>query len=422
MFRWQGNGAGTKSAWNDGRNWVDQNDAPYPQARYPGSLAGTEDEVLLDIELATGALPLEGYDGTSLEVLKSFKIASAYQDTVGRAAAYLKIKAKEVIINSPKNTAGMYIHQLQNGSSTTVLGGSNINLAGDLDNFKALTGSGTIISGATLTKPFFGYVASTDTDTSWVIEEGVTVSEALQTGGYIDCYATLTQSSENGYLNDLTQHGGIWVQRANLTRYDGIGGTLNWLEGNIYEAKVSGAFIDASQGKAARIVTTLAVSGVTEIDINNGLANIRVGKYIDISGGTVHFSPQSRVSLKSKSAYFIIQDTATVAASDEYNSAWISLSEYEHLQAVIQDGGIAGLEDVVSGFYAASDSAGTDAEVVSNSLDYIEDLGIPSGVDVRQNSVWGYKLPAGKPYVSLKINNMTGQAVTVSVLGIKRSF
>jgi hypothetical protein len=38
LFRWTGNGAGTKSDWHDGRNFIDLAGAAYPQTRHPGSV------------------------------------------------------------------------------------------------------------------------------------------------------------------------------------------------------------------------------------------------------------------------------------------------------------------------------------------------------------------------------------------------
>lgn len=279
LFRWRGDGAGTKSAWNDGRNWVDGAGTPYAQARYPGSSGGDNDSVELDVAISGTAQALAGYDTSGLVALASFVIGRSYDQPVGSSGNKLILNATRVVVDA-RASGDIY---LQGGNITNLIvsdvkSDSMLYLSGSIRSLFALKGkitaentwassnevvvgySGNITSDVTLTIPATGNAPS----------NGI-----LQYGGVLDISVAA----------GLTTAGGSAALRAGGGAVVLLGNTpvVTWNAGNITSVAAWGGQFVASTASAATI-TTLKIGGSADVNLNNGTGNITVTNLAYLGG------------------------------------------------------------------------------------------------------------------------------------------
>ena len=294
QFVWFGDGAGTKSDWDDGRNWRDLADNVYAEARYPGSVTDVHDDVLFRGVLGATALSPLGYDGSALARLRSLEVAPDYDGSIGGAGDWLAVPTDGLVLNGTQ-AGSIYIERIDGADTDTTIvrSGSGIHLRGTFENFRVMKGSGSFDAGVPNVNPtivdngWFGYetLSGINTDVVWIINEGVTISNITQSGGVVTNY--------NG-ITTFTQNGGVWyhygrgnTQSGNILHYNGYGGILYPMESSVCDALLAGASIDASTRKLPGYLQFAYVGPNSVINIENGLGNIRVTGNITNNGGTI---------------------------------------------------------------------------------------------------------------------------------------
>lgn len=271
LFRWRGNGAGTKSAWADGRNWVNASGAAYLQARYPGSLTEDLDEVVFDAPLGVGALSPAGADMSAAEDLLSLTVGPDYDGSLASAGVPLEFRARAV--NLQANSAkGIYLR----GAATNVSGmdvrggGAALEIGGawgaPVRLFRAK--NAIVKSSADLFGLSILYENTRSNDVILTIEAGaqVTTEGITQMGGIVTCL-------EPAAL--LTVGGGRFIMRGGGTLVTVEGGVLEWAAGNLDgNLAITGGRVDASTGATARTYRRVELFAGGSLDIDNGLRNI----------------------------------------------------------------------------------------------------------------------------------------------------
>ena len=292
IFRWVGLGAGTKTNWQDGRNWEDENGSPYTQARYPGSNTGLYDEVNIDTALADGASsPTTSCDLSAKEALSVLRIGPDFDGTVGASAGYLKAAIATCRIES-KLSAEVYLKGIGAGiSDLIVTDAGGLYPDGALGNTVLLRGTvalgaSTIFGGGATFK--LSYISSPGSDVTLDIPSAVTLpDEIVMEGGNITCAAP---------FDLLKQSDGIWTQTAgDFSEVEQSAGIFNWQGGNVTLAQVSGSF-DASIGVKARTVGILVVGPSATANLNNGLSGtITISEYVETWGGIIRWNPGDKI-------------------------------------------------------------------------------------------------------------------------------
>lgn len=170
MFIWQGNGAGTKTEWEDGRNWLDEYGTAYAEARYPGSITDIFDEVLLPNALETGASSPAGFDGSALEELASFMVGRDFDGSVGSSGS---VQVLDTGGTWSSGTFTLAIAKIGGGTETTSalaynISNANIKIAIDAILLAAgytgatVTLTGGPVASADVTVTFGGTASSVD--------------------------------------------------------------------------------------------------------------------------------------------------------------------------------------------------------------------------------------------------------------------
>ena len=303
LFRWTG---ATSTAWNTDSNWQDGGGTPYGAGRYPGSVASTYDDVLFDTAVTNS---VAGYDapGAGDEVLASFRIAPAYDGSIGTWAGtvHLDIEVShdsddqmpDSVVNIDAENADFI---LLDGGGTYGLRRVNVTAsAGGLLNFKGKIGSahfqkatGIVLSdiapACVISDSLnVGYITNPTSDVTLVIEAGVTLPSTITvTGGTI---------TNNVGITTLYLSGGSWAQNAgditNLYQYGTA--SFTWNAGNIDYAEIHGGSLNArNDSSVGRDFEVIKVYQNGTLDLQNDIANNTVtqGGYIQVFGGTLEFN------------------------------------------------------------------------------------------------------------------------------------
>jgi len=258
IFRWQGNGAGTKTAFDDGRNWVDTAGTPYAQAQYPSYDGATSANVNGDTiwyDTAATTAPA-GYDLSAKGDLAGIVVGSAFDKAIASSGTPLlfDMQANAQVQICGTNAGAIYLkgggtQGLQNINVVDMKSGSTLTLDGDVDNVRLL--KGTVVFSATLTissSLYIGYINNKTGDVTLTIPAGVTPPASVYASGG-------TVSNSIG-ITTLIQSGGIWTQAlgtiGNLILSDG---KFIWNAGTLTAVNQFGGTVDGSQSITPRTAT-----------------------------------------------------------------------------------------------------------------------------------------------------------------------
>lgn len=279
IFRWRGDGAGTKTAWNDGRNWVDETGAAYAEARYPGSDATpVYDDVVLDVPITGTMEALAGYNGASLVELASFVVSPAYDAGIASDGAKLIIPFTDAVING--TAAGDIYLQPDTGSGSLVV--------------QDLKSDSTLYLSGALKSLFVIHGACTCT-TTWATDEIVVVGGV--TGGTA-ASLTITSAGDipaipvqvlGGTFTDqkgcsVDAAGGVTNIHAGSAAVTQSSGTVNWYAGTITDARIYGGTFTAAGLVAFATITKLRIGGTATVNMGTSLATYTLEAYV---GGTL---------------------------------------------------------------------------------------------------------------------------------------
>jgi hypothetical protein len=302
FFRWQGNGAGTKTDWDDGRNWLDAAGAAYGAARYPGSVVAIHDDVMYDTALGGGALSTAGYDAVTAgdESLNSFRVGPDYNGGIGIAGAggQVRINVPELYIQNA--TGGdMYIEggTLGTGLERVLALGtkatSHLYLDGHIGDTWIEKGnvvfdaSAIFAADATIT---VRYQSGILTDAVVGIPAAVTMPTTgliFIFGGTITCDAS---------LYELYVYNGKWTQANDMSKLGMTGGVVDWTSGDITAAVLEGGKLDGSNSPIPRVLDSVFVFRGATLDLDNGvLDSIVIGTVHEAWGGTTTWQPGDRL-------------------------------------------------------------------------------------------------------------------------------
>jgi hypothetical protein len=302
FFRWQGNGAGTKTDWDDGRNWLDAAGAAYVVGRHPGSVAAIHDDVVYDTALGVGALSTAGYDAITAgdESLNSFRVGPDYNGAIGLAGAggQLRVNVPELYVANDDG-GDFYIEGGTLGAgleSVVILATkptSHLYLDGHIGDLWIEKGVVTLdattifAAGATITTR---YVSAILTDVTLVIPAGVampTTGVVYMAGGAVTCAVD---------LYELRISNGQWTQVGDMSVLGMTGGVVIWTSGDIATAVLEGGKLDGSDSPVARMVDTVFVYRGASLDLDNGvLGSITIGTVHEAWGGITTWQPGERL-------------------------------------------------------------------------------------------------------------------------------
>lgn len=429
FFRWHGTGP-SPTAFDDGRNWADSEGVTYDQARYPGSLAGVEDAVYFDAPLVLGAGNPAGFDGTALETLSEVVVGPAFTGVIGSDAAPLTFKCRYVRYNSfAAGAAYIELVNIAGYAKVLVTNAVNLNLAGvfelDLYRGNVRISAGINVSTA-VARLFVGYVTAKDNDASLTIDPDVVVNTMVhQNGGQVECLSVLNASDPLGGGYNLYQAGGVWTQRAGMNAYRGVGGTLQWIDGNIGDLYIDGASVDASAGPNPRFCSTAKVTANGSLNLNNGLGNIRIRHYVQQDSGSIvlpegkRFRP-SPMGEEAVTKEFVPPHVGNSGSNSTVSTGYVFVGPNDLLElTAMSDAGSGEWSAVLR---AASDDAGTDEEGAVSFLELRPEKLTESYAGVIQSRVFGSDLPDGKPYVKALMSHLAATDTTIAAILTLRKF
>lgn len=424
LFRWRGNGAGTKTSWIDGRNWVNESDAAYAQARYPGSVASTYDDVVFDDALVTGAsAPSTDMDqsASTAGYVNSIRVGADYTSTIAGVAAWLKITALSVFIDA-QNAGAIYLNGA--GAGTTglqnliITNGSSIYLDGDLTTPQFLKGVITLAATTVIyTSCYVGYVTSAGTDCTLVIPAGATLPATVEMRGGIVTNANAV-TTYNLYAGTLTHSAGA------ITTLNNYGATVYWNGGNITTLNNYSGSIDASDSITPRRIGTIVNRQAGSINLDNGVNNIKVTSYIQNYKGTLTLANgvqlQEYATETIAGASDVVQGIAPIsiaAAPTTVNGTAVLLGLYERLDVYCT----VGVTDTSSVFIVQEDDTTAMGSPVAIAGKTVTLAGADDG-KTKLITVWGYELTAGNYAVRVSVTNTGGTGALVAVTYVKKTF
>lgn len=277
IFRWRGDGAGTKTAWNDGRNWIDETGAAYTVGVYPGSTVGTHDDALFDAALTGTQQAMTGYNGAALETLASLRVSADYDGVFGDAAAHLNVPATLAIIDGEAVSGTAYLDGCN--IETLIVTAGTLALGGDVLNAYFL--KGTISAscswgiGGTLV---VGYEALATDCTLTIPTTGVAPIEPVHVYG-----GTLTANVD---VPNLVQSAGTVNLYAGCSVQALVaGGVCNWYGGDIDTLlSYGGSFV--SLARTMQTITKLVAGKGATVNLDNGVGTLTVTDTLAL-GGTI---------------------------------------------------------------------------------------------------------------------------------------
>lgn len=423
IFKWRGNGAGTKTKYADGRNWVDETNTAYAEARYPGSLAGVADDVLFDAALEAGASsPSTNINATALVALNSIRVSSLYNGTIGSTAAddngKFKCECSNVYIDA---TAAGAIYLFGSGAAAgltnvTVTNGTSVNLDGIITNLKVSKGTVNLASTTNIkTSLTIDYVTNVTSDVTMTIPA---LSNALPST--VTCNGGTINNSNA--ITTLNLSGAAWTQTlGDITTLNvSNSAAFTWIDGNITTLNgTSGAV--TSTGTNFRRIGTANVSSVFSLNIDNKVSNIIITNYAQIySGGVLTLGNGAKVqqymtetNAGAAAAIMGIEPQSQAAASEVDGTA-IYLQSYERLDCYYSVG-TAGADVVLT--------LETDTVTAFNvsKADTSKTVTITSGAGSKQGvlTIWGYEFAAGDKAVRVKSVTGAGSASLVCAIYVK---
>jgi hypothetical protein len=420
-FHWRGNGAGTKTDLNDGRNWVGPDlTTSYLQARYPGSLTGIEDDVYVDVAVTNGCITKCDQSNVTdyaagAEIWRSLHVSSAYNKDIGAAAKFLKAKIREVVIEGTA-APNIYLAGWTTGytpglGSLSISGGANVQLAGSITDPVFL--KGTIVCAASmsvLNSLTVGYVENALTDVTLTLGAGMTLPSTINIAGGV--------IFNSNALASLDFAAGEWTQSAgDLTAIVQKGGTINWNAGNIGSLVQYGGIATAAGDPGAKRIGTAVVYQGASLNLDNGQNNILVTGYIRNYGGAIttpkgyDIAPYGTTTSSGPSDAKLgispqIVNNATVTGDAIY------LGPRERLDVYCDAGSLPAGSAITFKLTECDTAGGAYADIVGKSvtLDDADDN------KCFPLSVWAHELTAGKPYVKVAAINA---AVADAVLAAK---
>ena len=415
IFRWRGNGAGTKTAWNDGRNWVNESGSAYAQGVYPGVNNDGVDDVMLDAAVAAAANALAGYDASAKDI-RSFRVSGEYNQDVGSAGTYLQIDADEIVIDSD-STATVYLYA-NTGGSTIVTADGAVYPKGTIDTLVCLKGSIELDAATTISTALtVGYVSSQTADVILTIPDLTSLPATIEAhGGTVDCSEPITSLNING---------AEWTQTTgDITTTTLISGLLNWIDGDIGTARLYGGTLDASGGTNARTLGVAYVYPTSAMILDNGQDNIQVTSYIRNYGGTVTFPAGYDLAPYATETYAGASDAVAGIAPQTLQNTTLAgsaiyLGPYDKLDVFVQTGAIPASgalafklqEDDNSGFSSPADIGGKTASFDDGDDD-----------QTKKITVWGYELTANTPYVRAFATESGNETCYLSATYVKSTY
>ncbi len=412
FFRWDGNGAGTKSAMDDGRNWKDASGSAYAQAVYPGQTAGRLDDVVFDTAVPTAPA---GY--TFAEKLNSIRVGAGFVSSadgsaldIGSSGTYVKCDCSEVIIEASGN---VYLEGDSGGLDrvqvVSVEDGKKVFLKGVFSLY-ADDDAVEIGASSTVNALSIGGIASALPDIT--ILTGVTLPSTVQCrAGNVSCQSAVTT---------LEVMGGTWDQDAgNITTLRTYSGTLNWNAGNITTIDAKGGSVLCSGATVNRRVTNITAYDGATVDLRDGLGNVRVTGYIDNQGGTVLVD--DGISLEqylaptyagASDAKLGVSPQSVAAAASVYGDD-VYVGIYDRLEVLIGVGA-TDATTVTAELQQSSDATHGDEAAITDpaALEW-------EGTDDDQTkklTLWGYQITNGKTSIRLKISVTGGTAALVAAM------
>lgn len=294
-FIWEGNGAGTKTDMQDGRNWIDRSGTKYAQALYPGATAGVNDELLFLNALGSYSAPSTNTDFSAKVAFKSVTVGEAYNSTLGLVASDFKfdmIASGSVVIDA-QAASDLYLYGSGSYGITGLrllggpISGKKLYLDGKITDPVLLKGTAQIEATATVVNSLTAaFVSSPLTDLTLTIVKGATLP------------TTVTHLGGNVYnsnaITNLNSSGGTWNQlEGAITTLTGTGSTIPWTDGNITTALVYSGKLDGSGSAKVRHIGMLKVYGSASANLDPGADCIYVGSYTQMFGGTIKW-PQGQ--------------------------------------------------------------------------------------------------------------------------------
>lgn len=280
LYRWRGDGAGDKTDWNDGRNWIDGSGTAYAQAAYPGAAVGVADDVLFDAALTGTQASMTGYDGTALETLSSLRIAADYNGTFGDASLPLTIPATLAIVDAEAVSGTVYLSGAMIG--TLIVTAGTLNLQGDVTSLYLLRGAvsatcawgvgGTIV---------VGYEAMAS-DASLIIPAGTGEVPTEQVRVYSGALAAGVDIPQLLLSAGTATLGAGCSVEAVVT-----GGMLTWAGGDIDTCTLLGGSLTTTV-RTPQTISQLTVARGATANLDNGVGNISVTDTLNL-GGTITY-------------------------------------------------------------------------------------------------------------------------------------
>lgn len=424
QFRWRGSGAGTKTDWQDGRNWVDGAGSAYAQARYPGSVAATYDDVVFDAALGTGSSCTTNVNQSSAAAkLNSLRVGSAYDGTIGSTASdpsgKLKAEIDSVVIDASGSALTFYLYGsgASDGLKNLKLYGGTVVLDGRLTAPEFYKGTVTISSTATIiTSCLWSYSTSIDTDVLASITAGATLpSSVTQRGG--------TVINANA-ITTLDCYDGSWTQSSgNITTWNIHGADCIWSDGNITTLYINAGSLDGSESPISRRIGSAILYTAGSLNIDNGLNNIYITGTLTDYAGTLALATGAQILQSTTDTYAgtsdAVQGIAPISkgAGTTTTGTAILLNPYDRVEYYIT----IGVTDssITADIMESADTTHTsEAAIAAKQQTW-------SGTDdnkTKKITCWGYELSSGKYSVRPSITTSGGSAALIScVIILKRA-
>lgn len=417
IFIWQGNGAGTKTDADDGRNWINEAGSAYAEARYPGSSAGIEDDVYLDAACTNGCTT--GCDLSAAETLNSLRVGPLYNKDLGASGGYFKAEIREVVVQA---TAAPHVYLYGSGSGdgftkTTVTDGADVKFNGEITDPVFLKGTIECAASMTISSSLtVGYISNVTTDVILTLNSGITLPATMNISG-----GTINNSNAVTTLDFVN---GDWTQvTGDLTNVNQSGGNINWNGGNLTTLKLYGGTCDASGDTSPRRIGDAYVYQQGALNLDNGQDNILVTGEIHCLGGTVTYPNGYEIAPSPTLTYAGASDAKQGISPQTINNSTangdgIYVGLQERLEIYCTCGAIAGGGAVA---YTAkeSDAVGGSYSAISGKSASFTDT---DDNKTKKITVWGHDLTSGKPYVRVEVIESGVQNALVSAVCIKSTF
>jgi hypothetical protein len=416
-FRWRGNGAGTKTAWNDGRNWVNEADAAYAQAVYPGVNNDGYDEVFLDAAVAAAANALAGYDASALSI-RSLRVSDSYNQDVASSGTYLKLTATDLVIDS--GSASHVFIWASAVTTCTVTADHDVALKGTFDTLTMLKGTIALDAALTVSTAInIGYLTSIVDDVTLTIPNVTSLPATVNAhGGTIACSEPITN------LNII---GAAWTQvTGDVTTLTLRGGTFNWTAGNIGTAYLYGGSLDAAGGAAPRRIGTAYIYPSASCLLDNGQNNILITSFIENLGGTVTYPAGYQNAPYMTTSYAGATDANIGIEPQTLNSGATASDATTAINVGPQDrvdfycicAGIAAGGSVVFHVEDSATSGGAYVDIATKTETFHDD----DDTKTRRIAVWGYEMNAGAQWVKLTATAAGAADCVVACVPVKSTF